>query len=406
VTDAAAADPRTPDPPDPLAPDERAAAVRILGEAWGTPVVLDRAEIVWERDHVVRLGTDDGRTAILKRRRRDDTASADDHQRAFAAEWASLELLAGTPEPVAPRLLGGDPDQGLLVVEELPPGRSLAETLLGDDPDAARADLVAFAEAVAAMNVHGIRHADEHREILRRHGLPTDQRSRWVDAVGRERARFVATIDELVVGGPAVARAVEDDLDELVPTLTTGPHVGFVHGDACPDNVRYVAGRCRAFDFERSSPGSVALDAAYLVAPFPTCWCFARLPPDASDAAVAAHRAVLRAGGVAVDGTWDHAVAVAIGAWIVARTPLLVEALADDRLWGTTTLRPRFLAWTSAFPERAAAVGALPALTALVARLHDVLAARWPASAVPAYPALAIAGAPLAQVPADWSPEP
>jgi Ser/Thr protein kinase RdoA (MazF antagonist) len=391
---------------EPLDPAERAAAARILGDAWGAAVVLDRTEIVWERDHVVRLHAGDGRTAILKRRRTDDTASPDDHQRAFAAEWASLELLASTPEPVAPRLLGGDAQQALLVVEELPPGRSLAQSLLGDDPALARADLVAFAEAVAAMNVHGIRHADEHRDILRRHGLPADQRSRWVDAVVRERTRFVATVAELGLSGPAEERAVATDLDELVPTLTTGPHVGFVHGDACPDNVRFVDGRCRAFDFERSSPGSVALDAAYLVAPFPTCWCFARLPPDAVDAATAAHRAVLAAGGVAVDDGWDHAVAVAIGAWIVARTPLLVEALADDRQWGTTTLRPRLLAWTGAFPSRAAAVGTLPALATLVDRLHHALTARWPESAVPAYPALAVPGAPFADVPDDWSPEP
>jgi Ser/Thr protein kinase RdoA (MazF antagonist) len=391
---------------EPLDPAERAAAARILDDAWGAPVVLERTEVVWERDHVVRLHTDDGRTAILKRQRTDDTASLDDHQRAFAAEWASLELLASTPDPVAPRLLGGDAERALLVVEELPPGPSLAQSLLGDDPAVARADLVRYAEAVASMNVHGIRHADEHRDILRRHGLPADQRSRWVDAIERERPRFAATLADLGVDGPADARAVTADLDELVPTLTTGSYVGFVHGDACPDNVRFVDGRCRAFDFERSSPGSVALDAAYLVAPFPSCWCFARLPPEAADAAVAAHRAVLRAGGVDVDATWDHAVAVAIGGWIVARTPLLVEALADDRLWGTTTLRPRLLAWTSAFPRQAAAAGALPALAARVERLHDVLSARWPDAAVPAYPALAVDGAPPAQTPADWSPEP
>ena len=52
-----------------------------------------------------------------------------------------------------------------------------------------------------------------------------------------------------------------------------------VHGDACPDNVHRLAdGVCRIFDFETSGWGAVALDAAYLLAPFPSCWCFASLP--------------------------------------------------------------------------------------------------------------------------------
>jgi Phosphotransferase enzyme family len=155
---------------------------------------------------------------------------------------------------------------------------------------------------------------------------------------------------------------------------------GLVHGDACPDNVRLAGGACRIFDFESSGWGSVALDAAYLLAPFPSCWCFGRLPAEVAAPALAA----------------------AVAAWIVARGRALAEALDEDRSWGTTTMRPRLLTWLRSLAARA---GVLPRLRALAAELDEVLSRRWPQVRVPEYPALAGPGAVLAQVPEWWQPE-
>jgi hypothetical protein len=75
--------------------------------------------------------------------RRRDRQGGELERVAFSTELAGLEYLAGMPEPVAPRLLGADMTAGVLVMEELPPGRSLADSLLAGDRDAAVASLVA-----------------------------------------------------------------------------------------------------------------------------------------------------------------------------------------------------------------------------------------------------------------------
>ena len=59
-------------------------------------------------------------------------------------ELASVEYLNAMPVAVAPRLLGADTAVRVLVMEELPAGVSLAESLLQGDEVTARADLVAY----------------------------------------------------------------------------------------------------------------------------------------------------------------------------------------------------------------------------------------------------------------------
>jgi Ser/Thr protein kinase RdoA (MazF antagonist) len=387
-------------PPNPaLDAGERAAAVGILTAAWGAPVTLAAADVVWERDHVVRLVADDGRTAILKRVRRDDTASPADHARAFAAEEVALELLAGTDEPVAPRHLGTDDALGLLVVEELPPGRSLAQSLLDDDPVAAHADLLAYGRALGTIAVHGADHVHEHRELRRRRGLPPDQPPRAVEAATR-------SLPELLTTARAVGldpSPIEGELGGVAARMTDGSYAGFVHGDPCPDNVRVVDGRCRIFDFERSGAGSITLDAGHLLMPFPTCWCFAQLPVGAAEPALAAHRDVLAGNGLDVGPSWDRALVDGLVTWLLARTPLLVEALGSDRTWGTTSLRARWLVWTAAVPPHAERLEVLPRTAAFVRDLHAALRQRWPDVELPAYPALQGHGDSVVLPPDGWA---
>jgi Ser/Thr protein kinase RdoA (MazF antagonist) len=380
---------------------EQAAAVAILTAAWGCRVALAAAHVVWERDHVVRLVTTDGRTAILKRVRQDDTATAAEHGRAFAAEQVALELLAGTADPVAPRHLGTDTTLGLLIVEELPPGRSLAESLLGDDRAAAHADLVAYGHALATIGVHGVERAEEHRELRRRRGLPPDQPPRAVEWAARSRPEFRTAASGLGLD----PSAIEPELDAVASRIA-GAYAGFVHGDPCPDNVRLVDGRCRIFDFERAGAGSIALDAAHLVVPFPTCWCFARLPLGGAAPALDAHRDVLARHGLDAGIAWDRALVDASATWLLARTSLLTEALGSDRTWGTTSLRARWLVWTATFPSHAERVDALPRTARFVWQLHSALRRRWSDVVLPGYPALQEAGDAVVVAPDGWADSP
>ena len=388
-----------------LGSDERRAAERILADAWGDAVTIQGTEVVAGRRHVVRLAVDDGRTAILKRSRAADSGGRwGDEPAGLATEWTALDLLGAMPEPVAPRLLGGDAARRLIVIEDLPVGRLLADSLLGTDSVTARADLVAYAEALAALGAWSRDRAAEHAAACRRRGLDPGGGSWWVRVIGQRRDGFLAVASGLglpTAGAGAEIAEIERILDgEIAP--------GLVHGDPCPDNIVLIDGRCRLLDFERSSWGSVVLDAAYLIAPFPSCWCFAALPDDAAGPALAAYRAgLVAAGQEPAHGPgldWDRAVVAALAGWLVARGDTIARAWNQDRddLWGTTTMRPRLRAWLEAYLA-APGAAAFPALARLAGAMAKLAREAWPDVTVPAYPAFAGPGAGAVNPPAGWN---
>jgi aminoglycoside/choline kinase family phosphotransferase len=71
----------------------------------------------------LRVGAD--RSVVLKRR---DEQDRDARASSFGIELAALEYLNAMPVPVAPRLLAADPDEGILIMEDLSPGATLAES--------------------------------------------------------------------------------------------------------------------------------------------------------------------------------------------------------------------------------------------------------------------------------------
>ena len=172
-------------------------------------------------------------------------------------------------------------------MEDLGLGPSLADSLLTGDRSRVRADLVSYDGALGSMHAWSM-------------GRPRDPglgTTPWPAAVARGKDAFLGAAVSL--GLAAVAAGTEIDQLSLLPN-ETGYH-GLVHDDACPDNVRFLDGRCRIFDSGHSGWGAVVLDASYLLAPFPSCWCFGRLPasvaapPCRPTAAVSRRRA----------STWD-----------------------------------------------------------------------------------------------------
>jgi Ser/Thr protein kinase RdoA (MazF antagonist) len=382
-----------------LSAAEYEVAESILSDAWGEPVEVSAAEMVWERRHVVRLATRDGRSAILKRLRRQQSGEEAGRD-AFGIELASLTFLGGMPDPVAPRLLGADVTAGILIMEELPPGRSLAHSLLGGDRDGAMADLISYATALGSLHAWSIGCADEFARARARYSPSADPRPWWVD--GSRRALFLRIAAEL----GAATDGADAEIDAIVRILGGERHRSFVHGDLCPDNVRLSGGGIHIFDFEHSSIGSPALDAAYLLAPFPSCWCFASVPESISAPAMNAYLAALTAGGVETTDELQRELAAALAGWVVARGSMIERALKRDEQWGTTTMRPRLMAWTERFVAIAAATGTFPGLRAIAGRLNNRFQSLWPDAIVPSYPALAEPQrGPLAEVPGWWEPD-
>lgn len=389
------------EPAAPGAPALSAAEIRVaealLSQVWGERAVIVTAEAIWGRGHVVRLLLNAGRTAIVKRR---DDGCDHSKSRSFGAELATLEFLNAMPVPVAPRLLGADPTAGLLVMEELGQGASLADSLMRTDRERAEAGLIAYARALAALHAWSMGRRGELDALRSRYDAGPARRTELMGFVERGRRPFfamAAAAGVSVRGAKDEAAGLGAMLDELGPQ-------GLVHGDACPDNLRIARGACRIFDFENSGWGPVALDVVYLLAPFPSCWCFASLPADAAAPAVAAYAAGAESAGILLGPDWDAALAVALACWIVARGRGFRGILDEDPEWGTTTMRPRLVGWLRSFLGVAAAAGVLPRLRELAEALLGRLAERWPDLVVPGYPAFAPPGAVLARVPEGWQP--
>ena len=378
-----------------MLPDEQTRAVSaLLEQAWGSGSEIRGAAEIWDRSHVLRLQVTTGRSVVLKRRSGERTES-------FGIELAALEYLNAMPAPVAPRLLAADADAGLLLMEDLGPGATLAGALLAGDRVRATAGLVSYAEALGAMHAWSMARPGEFAGLRARYAPGAPPGPAWLGAVARGRGPFLR--DTAALGLPVAGVAAE--LDELSFLLNGAGFTALVHGDACPDNVRLQADGGRIFDFECSGWGPVVLDAAYLLAPFPSCWCFASLPAEVTAQALEAYRAVVRAAGLELGPDWDAAMAAAVATWIVARGPQVTAVLEEDQDWGTTTMRPRLLAWLGNFTGAAGRAGVLPRLRDLAGALAEHLRSRWPATAVPEYPALAKPGVPRAQVPDWWQPE-
>ena len=364
-----------------LSAAETRAAEALLARIWG-PAPVRAAEPIRNRSHVVRLHLATDRSAVLKKRAEEDT---------FGVELATLEYLNGMPEPVAPRLLGADAEAGIVLMEDLGPGPSLADSLLTGDRSRVRADLISYAEALGSVHAWSMRRPRDPRL-----GTPP-----WPGAVARGKDAFLGAAVSL--GLTAVGARTE--IDQLSLMLTETGYHGLVHGDACPDNVRFLDGRCRIFDFEHSGWGPVVLDASYLLAPFPSCWCFGRLPASVAMPAMSAYRGRLQAAGINLGPSWDAAMTAALGAWIVAWGDRIVRVLEEDNQWGTTTMRPRLLTWLRSFTSAAGRSGVLPGLRVLAGELHERLSVRWPEAVIADYPALARPGSAQVQVPDFWQPQ-
>lgn len=367
-----------------LSAAETEAAEALLARVWGAGTSVRAAEPIWDRSHVVRLQLATGRSVVMKKRVAGDT---------FGAELAALEYLNGMPVPVAPRLLGADAEAGILLMEDLGPGPSLADSLLAGDRPRVAADLVSYAEALGS--VHAWSMAQPRAARL---GAPP-----WPGAVARGKDAFLGAAASLGLAAAATGAATE--IDQLRMMLNDTGYQGLVHGDPCPDNVRFLDGRCRIFDFEHAGWGAVVLDASYLLAPFPSCWCFGRLPASVAAPAMSAYRDRLEAAGIELGPSWDAAMTSALGAWVVSWGRKIAELLTEDGEWGTTTMRPRLLTWLHSFTSAAGRSGALPSMCLLAGQLYEQLSARWPDAAIADYPALAGPGSARVQLPDFWQPE-
>jgi hypothetical protein len=253
---------------------------------------------------------------------------------------------------------------------------SVADALLGPDPDAARQAVVDWAAAVARLHVatRDLRPAFRQALAERQGDLPVADAPM---AAGVEDA--VRVLDrECGALGVRVPDGAFDELRELPRRLAAGPSA-LSPADTCPDNNVRTPDGLVLLDFEDAQWRPVAWDVAYLKVPWPTCWCSWRMPEEVIRAGVRAYRAVAVEGFPEVAAPeFDRTLTAAAMGWALISTSLFI----DNALGSDPTLNPGRPTPTrrAMILHRLAAAGAsaeLPAVAELARRLRAVLHERW-----------------------------
>ncbi|MEJ5913100.1 hypothetical protein [Pseudokineococcus sp. 1T1Z-3] len=318
-----------------------------------------------------------------------------------AREEAALRLLASRGATGVVGLLGVGEDLPVLVLQDLGEHPTLADHLLGRDADAATSALTAWASAVGRLQAATRDDADAFAAALERAsplGPPA------LDTTAEDLRTAVSALGEqLPALGVDVPGAVAEELRGLGDQLgrSEAPR-GLVTGDTCPDNAVLVPpgpgapDGVRLLDLEGAQHRHVAWEAAYLLLPWPSCWCSWRLPPDATATALAAWRDAVAPTVPAScsPADLDADLDAAVVAWtVVTASWFLPAALGDDpgpsdpRLDGLVPRRRALLPHRLGVAARAAD-GRWPVLASWCEQVREVAVRAWgerPLELAPAY---------------------
>ncbi|HEY1427634.1 MAG TPA: hypothetical protein VGF50_13270 [Caulobacteraceae bacterium] len=373
----------------------RTAAERALGACWGAPVACQIVATLRDkgRNRVFRLAVEGGPvgSVILKACVGDEQAPyvrGDPNPagsfRRLCNEWAAGAVLA--PLGLGPQVHAADAERGCCVEEDLGDGETLAARLTGDDPAAAEAALFAYARSLADMHRATQGMADRWRALLAERGAAADDGGHFISTPWRFAAPACKAVAEEL--GFAPPPRLERDLAAIADALDRpGGYLAFTPTDCCPDNHYLRGDRVVFFDCEGAQVRHALLDAAYFLAPFPTCWCCAALPGDLPQRLIAAYRESFPG-----DAAFDDQLTMALAAWLTAGLAIGRNAkwLDEDGEWGLSTLRQRRLEGIRRLLARPGLATLLPGVADFAAELDQRLRVRWPGvQPMPLYSAFA-----------------
>ncbi len=352
-----------------------AVAERVLGQAMGTTVQLrEVAELRAFR--VARFAVEGiGRRSVIVKVP-EEGPQAYRGRATIHNELAALQLLGRLGGGMSPELLAADPEIGVLVMEDLGDGASLASLMLGNDPQAASGAAIRSASALGAMHAASIGHVDEYYQS--RQALST------VDPVSDRFMLRSMHIGELIVALPgllaihdlpAMSSETLDEFGAVVEELAEPrAFLALSGGDPCPDNERHALGAVRFFDFETASYRHALLDAAHYRIPFPNCWCWRLLPQDLTRSMETAYRRSLASEcpAAADDMTFTTALSKMVTAWLVWTLHRRMPTAAHDEL-----MRQRTLIALDGITESNLTAGPLPKISGWAESARADLARRW-----------------------------
>ncbi len=321
-----------------------AGAARLLSRRAGSEVELYEPEdlggsgrSVVARARMAKNPFSDRRSVVVKHYAppEDGSAGADLVSDPFRYEVASCQLFTALPSDVRPSpvIIAHDPEQRLLVLEDLGRSLTLADKLFGPDAHAARTCLLGWARGLGRMQAATAGREGDFSALLRRLGEKARR-----DPVADQARAALAGLPELLAGILGV------EVPELASWEAQGVRLlggtgfrAFSPSDTCPDNNLVTSRGVRFVDFEWGCFRDVVLDAAYVRVPFPGCSSSFALPDAVADAMLDAWRAEVAP------------------VWPELDDPELLESrLADAQVlwvwWSTWRLLPRV-------PERDGPIG-------------------------------------------------
>ncbi len=226
---------------------------------------------------------------------------------AYLREYAGLTYLRGTPD-----LLAHDPQATTVVMQDLGGAPTLADFLTGSDPQAAWDACLQWARA---LGEHVDADAGAVAMVSRELGEAEERNRREIAALPGQGLQALAD------WGVKSAAAALDEVEEAASGLwSRTDRLVLSVGDTCPDNALFVEGQVRFLDCEGTSLKPIAVDAAYALEPFSSCWCVFTPPSGLTDAMLQAFTqgAARTFADLGEDPNWPAQVRHAIVLWIVA----------------------------------------------------------------------------------------
>lgn len=281
-----------------------------------------------ERSLVLRArvaGRDD-ETVVVKQfvPRADDASARADATAGYVRELVGLRTLDAAPD-----LLAHDDANRLLVMTDAGTWPTLADLLLApgtpEDRDLAWAESLSWAGALGRTAARSAAQAPQVRRLLDEHGA----RDEGVAALLSRGAR---ALEEL--GGAAGTPAgLSDEVARMATLSAPGPADVVSPSDTCPDNALRTPSGWTFLDLEGTSVHHLALDAAYTLLPFATCWCVFEPPASYPEALLAAFEEGAREHlPEVVDAAgWRDEVLTACGAYVLALGAWLLASADEDR---------------------------------------------------------------------------
>lgn len=320
----------------PDAVDAVAGAARLLSRRAGSEVELSEPEDLGGSGRSVvaraRMGQNpfsDRRSVVIKQYSPLAAEDAPVVCDPFRYEVASCQLFTALPTDVrpSPAIIAHDPDQRLLVLEDLGRSLTLADKLFGPDRDAARSCLLGWSGGLGRMQAATAGREGDFGALLRRLGEKGHR-----DPIAEQARAALAGLPELLADtvGVEVPQLAALEARGGVRLLGGTGFRAFSPSDTCPDNNLVTSRGVRFVDFEWGCFRDVVLDAAYVRIPFPGCASSYALPPAVSQRMLEAWR-------VEVAPVWPE----------LDDPDVLESRLTDAQLlwvwWSTWMLLPRVL---------------------------------------------------------------